>query len=658
MSFAFPQFLWALSALSIPVIIHLYNFRRTRRVYFSNTRLLKQVKEETTRKRRLKQYLVLASRLLFLLFLVLAFAQPFLPAKEQMTAGRELIIYLDNSYSMSAQVAEKTRALDQGISFVREIAEMFPADTRYKFVTNDFAPFSNSFKTKSEIEDLLTQVRLSPVSRTQEEIVKRMGEVARRDVFWISDFQKTTFGEPTVLHDSTSQWHLIPLSMGQSSNVFVDTVYLDNPFFIGGERNAVHLKLRSTGSRRMEELIAKLSINGIQTASVSTSLEPNSTALLNFDLASGLFGLNEATISFNDFPVSFDNDFYFTLNFSARMNVVEIRAGRESTFVQRVYGNDRLFNFKGMQAANVDYSLLAQADVVILNGLNIVDDALATAILSHEKQFSLLIAPGASSDLPSYQKLLPQKKLSLLPSPARAELDHPDFDNPFFQNVFEEKSPSMAMPWATPVLSWGDDRSAIIKFKDGRPFLSQFQNLFILTCPLEKSFTDFYSHALFVPVMYRIAALGKKEIEKAYYTTRESLITLRADSLAGEEPLRLMGSQEIIPSQHRVNDRVTMDIPLFAIDPGFYRMMHHNDTLGLVAFNLDKSESLLGQFSQDEARQLFGGGKNVSLFQASSVDTFSNNIKERYLGTPLWKYAIVLALFFLLAEVLLIRFLK
>ena len=100
MSFVYPQFLWALTALAIPILIHLFNFRKTIRIFFSNTRFLKQVKQETTRKRKLKQYLILASRLLFIFFLVMAFAQPFLPAKEQMTAGKEIIIYLDNSFSM------------------------------------------------------------------------------------------------------------------------------------------------------------------------------------------------------------------------------------------------------------------------------------------------------------------------------------------------------------------------------------------------------------------------------------------------------------------------------------------------------------------------------------------------------------------------------
>ena len=125
MSFLYPGFLWALTVLSIPIIIHLFNFRKTTRIFFSNTRFLEQVRQETTQKRKLKQYLVLAARLLFLLFLVLAFTQPFLPAKEQLTTGRELTIYLDNSYSMLSQVGEKTRALDAGIRFSKEIASLF-----------------------------------------------------------------------------------------------------------------------------------------------------------------------------------------------------------------------------------------------------------------------------------------------------------------------------------------------------------------------------------------------------------------------------------------------------------------------------------------------------------------------------------------------------
>ena len=214
------------------------------------------------------------------------------------------------------------------------------------------------------------------------------------------------------------------------------------------------------------------------------------------------------------------------------------------------------------------------------------------------------------------------------------------------------------MPKASKVLDWGNDRSAILKFKNDQPFLSRNRNVFILACPLEKEFTDFYNQALFVPVMYRIAASGKRNENKAYYQTSESLITLRADSLEGEQPVRLIGQHEIVPAQRKMNDQLIMEIPKFEIAPGFYRAIFQRDTLDLLAFNLDKSESILDQYEAEQVKELLGNGNNISLFQASSVEAFSNAIKERYLGTPLWKYAIVLVLLFLLAEVLLIRFWK
>src|SRR5882762_11343691 len=166
MSFVYPQFLWALTALSIPILIHLFNFRKTIRVFFSNTRFLKQVKEETTQKRRLKQYLVLASRLLFLFFLVMAFAQPFFPSKEEMGQQQTISIYVDNSYSMSSPIAEKTRALEEAVRMAQSIVDLFPATTTFQLLTNDFPPFSNAVKTKAEITDLLYQVKLSAISRS------------------------------------------------------------------------------------------------------------------------------------------------------------------------------------------------------------------------------------------------------------------------------------------------------------------------------------------------------------------------------------------------------------------------------------------------------------------------------------------------------------
>lgn len=656
MSFAYPGFLWALTVLAIPIIIHLFNFRKTTRILFSNTRLLQQVRQETTQKRKLKQFLILASRLLFLFFLVIAFAQPFLPASEQITPGREVSIYIDNSYSMTSSLGEQLRAVDAGVGFAREIASLFPADTRYKLITNDFAPFSNSYKTTAELLDLLTQVRLSPISRTYREIRDRAAGGAN-EVFWISDFQKSTLDLEDVAVDSTQSLHLVALPLQNASNVFIDSAYLEDPFIVSGQRNTLHVRVRNNGTKPREGLIVKLTINDVQSGSASVDLEPNGFSVVTFDLIQGLRGMNRLVLSFTDFPVSFDNLFYLTLNVSGKIRVVEVRDG--SAFVEKVFGNTTLFNFRSFAPGNVDLGILAQADLVILNGVDNPDPGLIATIRDYQSgPGTLLVIPSATALAAGLRSLVGALPVTKVESPAFRELDKPDFQNPFFENVFEEQSASLAMPRAKPVITWGTDRSALLTFKDGTPFLSRTGNTYVLASPLDNAWSDFQNHAIFVPVMYRMAASGHRISQKPYYLLSERLATLQMDSLAGESPVTLYGKQEVVPSQRRNGNRVILEIPRFAIDPGFYLARIQADTLGLIAFDMDKRESLLDQYSGEEVKNHLGGGNNISIFRPAGEGSFSNEIKERYLGRQLWKYALLAALLFLLAEVLLIRFLK
>jgi Na+/H+ antiporter NhaD/arsenite permease-like protein len=103
MQFLFPIFLTAALALAVPIIIHLFHFRRFKTVYFTNVRWLKELKEETANRSKLRNLLVLASRMLALGALVLGFAQPFIPHGKDVKAGEKAVsIFIDNSFSMSA----------------------------------------------------------------------------------------------------------------------------------------------------------------------------------------------------------------------------------------------------------------------------------------------------------------------------------------------------------------------------------------------------------------------------------------------------------------------------------------------------------------------------------------------------------------------------
>ncbi|HRI80447.1 MAG TPA: hypothetical protein PLR06_13015, partial [Cyclobacteriaceae bacterium] len=472
------------------------------------------------------------------------------------------------------------------------------------------------------------------------------------------DFQKSTLGNVAIdKADTVWLWRLVSIPLESANNVLVDSVYLEDPFVVGGQRNTLNVRLRDIGTKAYEGLIVKLTVNDLQSGTAAVNLEPHATAIVKFDLVQGLKGWNKAVISFTDFPVSFDNEFYVTLNFSEKIKVVEVR--NNNAFIEKVFGNSALFSYRGFGQGNVDPGVLAQADLVILNNIENPDAALTGAIRNYQKgPGAVLIIPSARNNLNSYLPILTGLTSSGVDGLELAELDKPDFQNPFFENVFEEKSTSLAMPRAKPVWGWANDRSSLLKFKDGRPFLSRIGKTFVLASPLDPKFSDFQNHALFVPVMYRIAASGRRIGQKLYYSLTETTITLVADSISGETPMTLKGKQEVVPAQRKNGDRIFLEIPKFTIDAGFYYAMVKQDTLGLVAFDLDQRESLLAQWTGEDIQSMLGSIKTVSLFNAATTDSFSNEIKERYLGTPLWKYALIAALIFLLAEVLLIRFVK
>lgn len=660
MSFAYPLFLWALSALAIPVIIHLFNFRKTIRIYFSNTRLLQQLSEETTKKQKLKQLLVLAARLLFLFFLVVAFAQPFLPAAFEGAKARNKIIYLDNSLSMSAPVAEKTRALDAAIQMAGQLLATFPPDTRFRLMTNDFAPFSNTFKSKVEVADALASVRLTPVFRSASDIASRIRSSAgSEDVFWISDFQQSTWGTDGFFLDSTRHWHLVQVPLQKTGNIFVDTLYLDRPFAAVNEANSVKVKLRNTGNTRVEGLVVKLTINQRQEATATLTVEPQGSVTTSFDLTGGWQGRNQAIVSFTDFPISFDNEFYFTLAERKPLRIVEIKGPAATPRIRAVYANPRLFSWVSYQVTNVDYSELPRADLVVLHELPRIEPSLLSALKAFQQRGGrLLLIPTRGGDVAPLRELFPTLPLTAAADGKPAELDKPDMRQPFFEYVFESESGPLLMPAATPSLRWGADAGALLRFKDQTPFLTRRGNSFLLASSLQDGDSDFARHALFVPTLYRLASIDRRAERAPYYTTRQQIITLPAEDESTQQPVRLVGKQEWIPAQTYENGRVMMELPALQIAPGFYHAWDGADTLGLLAFNPEKKESILAAWEPDAFQETYGNSASVSFLQTADAGAFGNEIKERYLGRPLWRQALLLALLFLLAEVLLIRFFK
>ena len=105
MNYQNPQLLYALFAIAIPIIIHLFNFRKFEPIYFSSIRFLKDIKEQNQKKSKLKNILILLSRILAIVFLVLAFSKPYIPSENKQKT-KNVFLYVDNSQSMDINFGE------------------------------------------------------------------------------------------------------------------------------------------------------------------------------------------------------------------------------------------------------------------------------------------------------------------------------------------------------------------------------------------------------------------------------------------------------------------------------------------------------------------------------------------------------------------------
>ncbi|MFW5725290.1 MAG: vWA domain-containing protein, partial [Bacteroidota bacterium] len=218
MTFLYPWFLLALAAISIPIIIHLFHFRRFKKVYFSNISFLQRLSDETQKQAKLRHLLVLFSRILAISFLVMAFARPYIPLRDadEGTSEQLISVYIDNSFSMEAGPGIGN-LLEQARQTGEDIVGLFQPTDQFQLLTNDLEARHQRFTSRDEFLRMLNEVTFSPAVRTIPEVVQRQTDLFREEPgnnnrisFILSDFQKITAHRDELQPDSITDYFFIP----------------------------------------------------------------------------------------------------------------------------------------------------------------------------------------------------------------------------------------------------------------------------------------------------------------------------------------------------------------------------------------------------------------------------------------------------------------
>lgn len=682
MKFVYPEFLWSLFALAIPIIIHLFNFRKYKTLYFSSLKFIKHVDQQTRSTQKLKHLLVLFMRLLALACLIFAFAQPFIPVENSTKQGGKpvLAIYIDNSFSMTAKGTEG-ELLSEAREMARQIIEKTNLDTRILLTTNALSGLEQRLITKVEALEQLDKIEPIALTRqiddvlnwqrsfldNQHQTVQRLGV---RQYLCFSDFQKQTARFSALSEDKGGFYYPIKLTPQDQSNLYIDSVWFSSPIQKIGENNELNVRVINSGKEDITNVELSFESGSIK-RDVFLDIEAGgkSTVLINYTEKSG--GNKSGRLSLNDKQLFWDDEYYFSYFVDDQTKVLVINGDNATSAVNQVYSLEKHYSLTTINLSSFTLDQLNQTDLVFLNSLDEIPSAMSENLVSFVRSGgTLALFPGAKINVESWNRLLKELALPLLGRTiiSGVKIDKLNYEDPFFYGMFEKKKENLNLPSISKAyqvtLTGKSSFYELIRMQNGLPlFLRSDGNLntFLFTSSLLEEFGTFTSDALFPSITLRIGEMSQRKAPIFLVIGKESLFPLYKKS-SSETPIHLKNEKTDFIPQTKQQDLMTYISlsgreALENLEAGTYEIIDEGSK-GILSLNYDRSESKMDTYSKDEIiDQMENEGiQNVSFSEISEGQSLTKiDIEKPF---EYWKVFILLALLFLIAEMLILKFWK
>ncbi len=670
-----------MAALAIPIVIHLFYFRRFKKVYFTNVRFLKEVKDETSSRRKLRNLLVLLARCLAVAMLVFAFAQPFIPQDVEVKQGENAVsLFVDNSFSMSA-LSEEAPLLEKAKQRAKEIIDAYAVEDRFQVLTNDFEGRHQRLVSKEEAIGLVEEIKVSPAVRPMSQVLTRQlqalgsGKNSNKVSYVISDFQKNTCDFENF-KDTLVQVNLVPLQSVQEKNVSIDSAWFEAPVQMLSQPNPLIVKVKNWSSEAAENVRLTVKYDGETKPVGEMSIPGNSSVLDTVIVTIQQPGWHEAELALTDFPVQFDDHFFFTYNVAEVINVLVINELAPSTYLEAAFKGLSYFKVKNQAASQITYSDFPNYQLIVVNGLSNVSSGLSQELKQYVSNGgNVLVFPAQTANVGTYNSFLqsiPANELQAFELQERnvADVNTEEF---VFKDVFENKSANLKLPITKGNFKLSNSASRgeekLLTYRDGSTFLGKFKAgqgiLYLCAAPLNTELNNLAnSGEIFIPMLYKMAISSARKRPIAYTIGRDETIESDNQVKGGESVYKMKGgskegqvSEEFIPQQRIVASKVFIGLQSQEMEAGYYDFFLSPDSvLSKFAFNYDRRESDLTYLNEEDLTEK--ANPNMSVITSAANANLGAVVSDRSKGLVIWKWCVIVALLALAAEVLLLRFWK
>ena len=642
MQFKHPEILYFLFLLVIPILVHLFQLRRFKKEYFTNVRFLKALSIQTRKSSKIKKWLLLITRMLLLAAIIIAFAQPFFQAKDKKNATNEMYIVLDNSFSMQAK-GKKGELLKRA---VQELLENTPEKQTFSLITNSETFWNTDIKSiQKEVQNLTYSALPFQLESAMAKIKSRKTPF-NKDIIIITDAVGLEQKQLKSI-DSNFNTYFINPEAEQKNNISIDSVFIQqnlNDFY------EIGVKLTAYGEQKNAIPIALYNENKlIAKTLVKFETQENS---INFTIPKKDFN---GYVSINDGSLSYDNTFYFSISKPEKTNVISIGKSEKSSFLSRIYTVSE-FNYSNSTIETLDYNAIEKQDVIVLNEVEKIPQALETNLKSFvEKGGNLVVIPSnenATSDLNRFLGTFGKIQFGALQNTNKL-ITKIAFQHPLFNSVFEKKIVNFQYPNTKQSFGIASPNPPVLSFEDQSVFLTALQNqisaVYVFSAPINKVNSNFQNSPLIVPIFYNMAQNAQKTGVNAI-TIGENQPFLVATNLSKDEIINVKNaSEKFIPIQQILNNKVKLlfnDYPTVAGNFGVYKQ---DDFVRNISFNYNRSEGNLALANSN----LLSDYKVVN-----SVDIVFNSLLSDRSNNEIWKLFVLLTLLFLALEVIIQKFIK
>jgi hypothetical protein len=641
MQFKHPEILYFLLLLVIPLLVHLFQLRRFKKEYFTNVKLLKELQIQTRKSSKIKKWLLLATRLLLLACLIIAFAQPFFNAKDTTNKGNELIILLDNSFSMQAKGA-KGELLKRSI---QELLEELPENQQFSLLTNSEVFWDTDVKS---IQKELQNLKYSAMPFQLDYLINQVEtkkKNTKKDYVIITDAIQSESKKALDLAENNIVYFIQPEAQNKT-NISIDKVVISQ---VLDQFYELKITLQAFGETENEVPLSVFS-NNKAIAKTIAKFENQKTEIAITIPKNDFHG----NISIEDNSLSYDNDFYLSISKPEKAKVIAIGNSDKNNFLSRIFTTDE-FTFQSTELATLDYNQIENQDAIVLNELEDLPVALGTTLKSfYEKGGNIVLIPNAKNSpslLNTFAKNFGGLNYSQL-STSEKQITKINFSHPLYQTVFEKKVTNFQYPNVKGSFTLAGVTN-ILQYEDNTVFVGSTTNrlgtFYAFSAPINKQNSNFQNAPLIVPTLYNMGQnQGKTGINA--YTIGENENLILETILAKDEVVSVQKEgYSFIPMQQILNAKCKLSFGDYPEEAGNFEVIKTKNSLKKISFNYPRTESDLTQVTT----------ANFENFtKVNNIATVLNDIASERTSNEIWKWFIIATLVFLITELLIQKFVK